>query len=137
MYLECMISGTYIGNARFRACPMYYCTSFSRRYIGIEISMPIPMYALQNPGRIYIGMDQCRPFPMYRLKSPKQNTSEFQVSTQSRCISLNFPRIYCHPLVAYSRASRQKQTKYIGNPSFHSHPDVFKLISRDSTRFPS
>ena len=44
MYLEYMVLCTYIGNARLRAFPMYYCTSFSRRYIGIENSMPIPMY---------------------------------------------------------------------------------------------
>ena len=47
---------TYIGNARFRAFPMYYCTSFSRRYIGIEIAMPIPMYGGPNPSIKYIGM---------------------------------------------------------------------------------
>ena len=56
MYLEYMVFGTYIGNARFRACPMYYCTSFSRRYIGIEIAMPIPMYGGPNPSIKYIGM---------------------------------------------------------------------------------
>ena len=37
----------------------------------------------------------------------KQNTSEFDNSYQSRCISLNFPRIHLHPLAAYSRASRK------------------------------
>ena len=77
MYLEYMVLCTYIGNARLRAFPMYYCTSFSRRYIGIEISKPIPMYVGSNLNKIYIGMGQYRPFPMYRLKSPKQNTSEF------------------------------------------------------------
>ena len=77
MYLECMISGTYIGNARLRAFPMYYCTSFCRRYIGIEISMPIPMYVGSNLSKIYIGMGQYRPFPMYRQILTYQNTSEF------------------------------------------------------------
>ena len=93
----------------FRAFPMYYCISFSRRYIGIEISMPIPMYAGPNLSKIYIGMGQYRLLPMYRQKSPKQNTSEFdnffqsrcikiqhtsetQVFFKSRCISINFPR---------------------------------------------
>ena len=56
MYLECMVFGTYIGNARFRAFPMYYYSSFSRRYIGIENSMPIPMYEGPNLSIIYIGM---------------------------------------------------------------------------------
>ena len=106
MYLECMVSGTYIGNARFRAFPMYCYSSFSRRYIGIEISMPIPMYGCSNLSIIYIGMGQHRLFPMYRQKLPKQNTSEFQVFIQSRCISINFPRIYLHPLAAYSRANQ-------------------------------
>ena len=151
-----MVFGTYIGNARFRACPMYYCTSFSRRYIGIEIAMPIPMYGGPNLSIIYIGMGQYRLFPMYRQKSPKQNTSELnylyqsrciiiqhtsktQFFFKSRCISNNFPRFYSFSLAAYSRASRQKQAKYIGirpfipipmyqnptyigNPSFHQIP---------------
>ena len=56
MYLECMVFGTYIGNARVRAFPMYYYSSFSRRYIGIKISMPIPMYGVSNLSIIYIGM---------------------------------------------------------------------------------
>ena len=56
MYLECVVFGTYIGNAQSRAFPMYYCPGFSRRYIGIEISMPIPMYGGSNLSRIYIGM---------------------------------------------------------------------------------
>ena len=56
MYPECMVFGLYIGNARLRAFPMYYCTSFCRRYIGIEISMPIPMYGVPNLSIIYIGM---------------------------------------------------------------------------------
>ena len=107
---------------RLRAFPMYYCTSFSRRYIGIEISMPIPMYGGPNLSIIYIGMGQYRPSPMYRQKLPKQNTSEFRVFTQSRCISINFPRLYFHSLEAYSRASRQKHTKYIGIPCFHPIP---------------
>ena len=76
MYPECMVFGTYIGNARVRAFPMYYYTSFSRRYIGIENSMLIPMYEGPNLSIIHIGMGQYRSFPMYRLKSPKQNTSE-------------------------------------------------------------
>ena len=112
---------------------MYYCSSFSRRYIGIEISMPIPMYGGSNLSIKYIGMGQHRSFPMYRQKLPKQNTSEFRVFIQSRCISINFPRIYplalaaysrasqpqfnfprlyLHPLVVYSRASRQKNNSY-------------------------
>ena len=105
MYLECMVFGTYIGNARVRAFPMYHYSSFSRRYIGIEISMPIPMYKGPNLSIIYIGMGQYRSFPMYRLKSPKQNTSEFRVFIQSRCIPINFPRIYLLSPAAYSRAS--------------------------------
>ena len=108
MYLEYMVLCTYIGNARLRAFPMYYCTSFRRRYIGIEISKPIPMYVGSNLNKIYIGMGQYRPSPMYRQKLPKQNTSEFRVFIQSRCISINFPRIYLHSLAAYSRASRPK-----------------------------
>ena len=91
---------------------MYYCTSFSRRYIGIEISMPIPMYGGSNLSRIYIGMGQYRLFPMYRQKLPKQNTSESNNFFQSRCIPINFPRIYLHPLADYSRASRQKNNSY-------------------------
>ena len=106
MYLECMVLGTYIGNARFRAFPMYYYPGFSRRYIGIEISTPIPMYGVSNLTIIYIGMGQYRLLPMYRLKTPKQNTSEFRVFIQSRCISINFPRIYPHSLEVYPRASR-------------------------------
>ena len=70
MYPECMIFGTYIGDARFRAIPMYGDPSFSRRYIGIENSMPIPMYEGPIPSKKYIGMGKYRPFPMYRLKSP-------------------------------------------------------------------
>ncbi len=92
----------------FKAFPMYYCISFSRRYIGIEISIPIPMYVGSNLNKIYIGMGQYRPSPMYRQILPKQNTSEFRVFIQSRCISINFPRIYLHSLAAYSRASRPK-----------------------------
>ena len=88
MYLEYMVLCTYIGNARLRAFPMYYCTSFSRRYIGIEISMPIPMYGGSNLSRIYIGMGQYRLFPMYRQKLPKQNTSETQKTQQFRCMDL-------------------------------------------------
>ena len=56
MYPECMVFGTYIGNVRFRAFPMYCYFGFSRRYIGIEISIPIPMYGGSNPSWIYIGM---------------------------------------------------------------------------------
>ena len=122
MYLEYMVLCTYIGNARLMAFPMYYCTSFSRRYIGIEISMPIPMYVGSNLNKIYIGMGQYRPSPMYRQILPKHNTSKSQVFIPSRCISINFPRIYPHPLEVYSRASRQKHTKYIGIPGFHPIP---------------
>ena len=70
----------------------------------------------------YIGIQQLMAFPMYRPKLPKQNTSEFQVFTQSRCISLNFPRVYLHFLAVYPRAGRQKHTKYIGIPGFHPIP---------------
>ena len=98
--------GTYIGNVRFRAFPMYCYSGFSRRYIGIEISMPIPMYVGPNLYIIYIGVGQHRLFPMYRQISPFKNTSEFKVFSQSRCISINFPRIYLHLLAIYSRASR-------------------------------
>ena len=116
-----MVFGTYIGNARFRGFPMYCYSGFSRRYIGIENSMPIPMYGGSNLSIIYIGMGQHRLFPMYRQKLPKQNTSESNNFFQSRCISINFPRIYLHPLAAYSRASqphlisrasRQKNNSY-------------------------
>ena len=85
---------------------MYYYISIRRRYIGIEISMPIPMYGLQNPIKTYIGMGQYRSFPMYRQKLPKQNTSGFRVFIQSRCISINFPRLYIHLLATYSRANQ-------------------------------
>ena len=137
MYLECMVFGTYIGNARFRAFPMYYYSSFSRRYIGIENSIPIPMYGGPNLNTIYIGMGQYRPSPMYRQILPKQNTSKSQVFIQSRCISINFPRIYLHRLAVYSRASRKKQTKIHRNSTISSNPDVFLLISRDYTYLPS
>ena len=106
MYLEYMVLCTYIGNARLRAFPMYCYSGFSRRYIGIEISMPIPMYGLHNPIKTYIGMGQISTIPMYRQKLPKQNTSEFQVFIQSRCISINFPRLYIHLLATYSRANQ-------------------------------
>ena len=109
MYPECMISGTYIGNARFRACPMYYCTSFSRRYIGIEFSMPIPMYGSSNLSKIYIGMGQHGSFPMYRQISPKQNTSEFNNFIQSRCILINFTRLYLPSLAVYPRVAHFTQ----------------------------
>ena len=91
MYSECMVFGTYIGNARVRAFPMYCYSSFSRRYIGIKNSMPIPMYGGPNLYIKYIGMGQSRLFPMYRQKLPKQNTSEFRVFIQSRCIA---PHLY-------------------------------------------
>ena len=111
MYLEYMVLCTYIGNARLRAFPMYYCTSFSRRYIGIEISKPIPMYVGSNLSTIYIGMGQYRPLPMYRQISQFQNTSEFRVFIQSRCISINFPRLYFHPLEVYPRANQPHITQ--------------------------
>ena len=116
-----MVFGTYIGNARFRAFPMYCYSSLGRRYIGIEISIPIPMYGGSNLSTIYIGMGQYRPVPMYRQKLSKQNTSESNNFSQSRCISINFPRCYLLSLVAYprasqphliSRASRQKNNSY-------------------------
>ena len=72
----------------FRAFPMYCYSSFSRRYIGIKNSMPIPMYGGPNLYIKYIGMGQSRLFPMYRQKLPKQNTSEFRVFIQSRCIQI-------------------------------------------------
>ena len=106
MYLDCMVLCTYIGNARLRAFPMYCYSGSSMRYIGIEISMPIPMYVGPNLSTIYIGMGQYRSFPMYRQILPKQNTSEFRVFIQSRCISINFPRLYFHPLEVYSRANQ-------------------------------
>ena len=56
MYPEYMVFGTYIGNVRCRAFPMYCYSSFSRRYIGIKISIPIPMYGVSNLSIIYIGM---------------------------------------------------------------------------------
>ena len=101
-----MVLCTYIGNTRLRAFPMYYYPGFSRRYIGIKISMPIPMYGGPNLSTIYIGMGQYRLLPMYRHKLPKQNTSEFRVFIQSRCISINFPRIYLLSLATYSRANQ-------------------------------
>ncbi len=112
MYLECIVFGTYIGNARFMAFPMYCYSSFSRRYIGIEISIPIPMYGGSNLSTIYIGMGQHRLFPMYRQKLPKQNTSEFNYLWQSRCIPINFPRCYLYSLAVFPRASRQKNNSY-------------------------
>ena len=117
-----MVFGTYIGNARFRAFPMYCYSSFSRRYIGIENSIPIPMYGGSDLSTIYIGMGQYRPFPMYRQKLPKQNTSELNNFSQSRCIPINFPRIYLHPLAAYSRASQPQliSREYTCIPSQHT-----------------
>ena len=101
-----MVLCTYIGNARLRAFPMYYCSCFSRRYIGIKISTPIPMYVGPNLSIIYIGMGQYRLLPMYRQKLPKQNTSEFRVFIQSRCIPINFPRFYSLFLEVYPRANQ-------------------------------
>ena len=118
MYLECIVSCTYIGNARFRAFPMYYCSGFSRRYIGIEISIPIPMYVGSNLSTIYIGMGQYRPLPMYRQISQFQNTSEFRVFIQSRCISINFPRCCLYSLVVYSRANQP----HFNFPRLYFHP---------------
>ena len=110
MYMECMVLCTYIGNARLRAFPMYYCISFSRRYIGIEISKPIPMYGGSNLSIKYIGMGQHRSFPMYRQKLPKQNTSEFQVFIQSRCIQI-ISREYSYILSKHTpaQAGQNKQ----------------------------
>ena len=45
-------------------------------------------------------------FPMYYDQLPKQNTSEFQGFTQSRCIHINFPRFYPFSLSVNPRASR-------------------------------
>ena len=44
-----------------------------------------------------------------RAGKNKQNTSEFRVFIQSRCISDNFPRIYLHTLVVYSRAGQPQE----------------------------
>ena len=44
--------------------------------------------------------------PMYRPELPSQNTSEFKVYSQSRCISINFPRIYLLSLAVYPRANQ-------------------------------
>ena len=88
---------------------MYYYTGFSRRYIGIEVSMPIPMYGGPNLSKKYIGMGQYRLFPMYRQISPKQNTSGFKNFIQSRCIPINFPRIYLQPLATYPRVAHFTQ----------------------------
>ena len=97
---------------------MYYYLSFRRRYIGIEISMPIPMYGVSNLSRIYIGMGQYRLFPMYRQISTYQNTSEFRVFIQSRCIPINFPRLYFHPLEVYPRANQP----HFNFPRIYLHP---------------
>ena len=43
---------------------------------------------------------------MYRQKLPKQNTSEFRVFIQSRCIPINFPRFYSLFLEVYPRANQ-------------------------------
>ena len=51
-------------------------------------------------------MGQISTIPMYRQKFPKQNTSEFQVFIQSRCISINFPRLYIHLLATHFRANQ-------------------------------
>ena len=85
---------------------MYYYSGFSRRYIGIEISMPIPMYVGSNLSIIYIGLGQHRLLPMYRQISPFKNTSDFNYFSQSRCIPINFPRLYFHPLEVYPRANQ-------------------------------
>ena len=119
MYLEYMVLCTYIGNARLRAFPMYYYSSFSRRYIGIEISMPIPMYGDPNLSKIYIGMSQYRPSPMYRQILPKQNTSEFQVFIQSRCIAPHLSRNIRTPAVHISYRIPQQDRK---EHSLQVHP---------------
>ena len=95
--------------------------------------MPIPMYGSPNLSKRYIGMGQYRPFPMYRLKSLKQNTSEFQVFIQSRCISNNFPRFYPLALAAYPRASRQKHTKYIGIQQLMAFPMYRQRLPKQNT----
>ena len=115
MYPECMVFGTYIGDARFRAIPMYGDPSFSRRYIGIKISMPIPMYEGPIPSKKYIGMGQYRPFPMYRQKLPKQNTSEFSNFIQSRCISLisrEYTYILSQPTPAQAGQNKQNTSEF-------------------------
>ena len=109
MYPECVVFGTYIGNARFRAIPMYGDPSFSRRYIGIEVSMPIPMYVGPNLSKKYIGMGQYRTFPMYRQILPIINTSKIQVIIQSRCIHINFTRLYLPSLAVYPRVAHFTQ----------------------------
>ena len=128
MYPEYMVFCTYIGNAWFRVFPMYYCSGFSRRYIGMENSMPIPMYVGPNLSTIYIGMGQYRPCPMYRPESPSQNTSEFIVFSQSRCIPINFPRVHIHLLAVYSRANQP----HFNFPRIYLHP-LRSLLPREST----
>ena len=54
---------------------------------------------------------------MYRQISPKQNASEFRFFIQSRCIPINFPRVYFHPLEIYPRASQP----HLNFPRIYSH----------------
>ena len=66
----------------------------------------------------YIGIHQMIAIPMYRPESPSQNTSEFIVFSQSRCIPINFPRVHIHPLAAYPRANQP----HLNFPRLYSHP---------------
>ena len=112
---------------------MYCYSSFSRRYIGMENSMPIPMYGTPNLSIIYIGMSQYRPFPMYRQISPSQNTSEFIVFSQSRCIPINFPRIYLLSLAVCSRASQP----HFNFPRIYLHPlAIYPRANQPHFNFP-
>ena len=122
-----MVFGIYIGDARFRAIPMYGDPSFNRRYIGIEVSMPIPMYGGPNLSKKYIGMGQYRLFPMYRQISPKQNTSEFNNFFQSRCILINFTRLYLPSLAVYPRVTHFTQPT---PTQIHAKADILFYYAR-------
>ena len=128
MYLKSEVYWKYIGNRKYFLIPMYYHYINESWYIGIEISMPIPMYGGSNLSRIYIGMGQYRLFPMYRQKLPKQNTSEFRVFIQSRCIPINFPRFYSLFLEVYPRANQP----HFNFPRIYLHP-LRSLLPRQST----
>ena len=77
---------------------------------------------------------------MYRQKLPKQNTSEIQVFFQSRCISINFPRIFLFALATYSRASQPQfnfPRIYLLAFAVYSRASQPHLISREYTYIPS
>ena len=95
--------------------------------------MPIPMYGGPNLSIIYIGMGQYRPFPMYRQISPYQNTSEFRVFIQSRCIPINFPRLHMLSLAVYPRANQP----HLNFPRCYSHSlEVYPRASQPHLNFP-